>query len=213
MDPRRAAPRPQVLLLCLGLAVASGCDFKADPLVIQPEFDDVSSFEGDLGSWTVRTVDLGTPAATYEVVRSTDRASDGAQSVRVRLENQTGQAKVLLERRYVVEKDQTYVVEVAFGLASADWSGVAPWRVAVGAAPDSPLRTGFVNGPLDTFNGRLADQGLVFGPRTTTLEVRSDADGELFVYVGVWGTSAGSRSYYLDALRVALTRRGISRPL
>lgn len=213
MAPCLAAPRPAVLLLCLGIAAAAGCDFKADPLIIQPEFDDVSSFESDLGGWAVRTVDLGTPAAPYEAVRSTDRASGGAQSVRLRLENRAGQAKVLLERRYVVEKDQTYLVEVTFGLASADWSGTAPWRVAIGAAPDSPLKTGVVDGPLDTFNGRLADQGFVFGPRAATLEARSDAEGELFVYVGVWGTSAESRSYYLDDLRVALTRRGISRPL
>ena len=37
----------------------------------------------------------------------------------------------------------------------------------------------------------------------TEIEVRSDVDGELFVYVGIWGTSAFLRMYYLDNVQVA----------
>ena len=211
--PRLAPPRAIALaaLPLLAAATVSGCDFHGDPLVILPEFDDVSSFESDLGKWTPRALDLGTPAVAYEVTRSAERASDGMQSVRVRIDNAAGaQPKVLLERRYETEKNQTYQVDVSFDLASADSVGLAPWRVMVGAAPDSPTRTLQVSAPGDTGNGRAGSAGWVWGRRTYSVEARTDADAELFVYVGVWATSAGARTYYLDHLEITLTRKGIT---
>ncbi|MSR35870.1 MAG: hypothetical protein EXR95_04380 [Gemmatimonadetes bacterium] len=97
-------------------AFAAACDFNGDPLVIEPEFDDVSSFEVDLGKWTGRVVDAGTPSVLWEVARSADRASEGSQSARIRLDNRAGQAKVMLERRYEVEENQAYAVAISFQL-------------------------------------------------------------------------------------------------
>src|SRR6185503_5021866 len=72
----RARARAAVLVVALGVAA---CDFNGDPLVILPEFDDVTSFETDLEKWVPRAVDIGTPPATWEVVRSGDRATQGTQ--------------------------------------------------------------------------------------------------------------------------------------
>src|SRR5688572_23763672 len=125
--------RGALLLLSLCL---SGCDFSGSSFVIGPEFDDVTSFETDLEKWTARATDLGTPPATWEIARSGDRASQGSGSARLRLNNGTGQPRIFLERRYEVEKGQLYRVDVSFDFASADWVGVTPWRLLVGAALD-----------------------------------------------------------------------------
>jgi len=99
MDDARA----RAALLLAALACAS-CDFHGGTFLIEPEFDDTTSFEADLGKWTGRAFDLGTPPATWEVARSGERATQGSQSARIRLGNlAAAQTKVFLERRYDVE--------------------------------------------------------------------------------------------------------------
>jgi hypothetical protein len=205
-DARR---RGAVLLFTLA---AAGCDFNGDPLAILPEFDDVSSFEVDLEKWTARAADLGTPPATWEIVRSADRATAGSQSTRLRLGSPAGQTKIFLERRYAVEKSLLYRVEISFDFASADFAGVTPWPLLVGAAVESPTVSGAVVQPGNTANGRAADEGYVWLPKSYSMDVSSDGDGELFVYVGVLGTAEIARTYYVDNLKVALTRKGLSPP-
>jgi hypothetical protein len=209
-SPRTLARSRGALGLALALA-AAGCDRHPDPVVIQPEFDDATSFESDLGHWAVRTLDLGTPPATVEAVRSSDRASDGAQSVRLRLDNAAAQPKVLLERSYDAEKNLTYSVDVSLSFATADSAAVQPWRVAIGAAPVSPTQSLQVNAPTDTGSGKSTG-GFAWIVKTYHGEVQTDASGHLFVYVGVWATSPGARSYYVDDLKVTLTREGVSPP-
>jgi hypothetical protein len=198
-----------LLLLTVGL---SACDFQGDPLVIEPEFDDVTSFETDLEKWTPRATDLGTPPATWEIVRSGDRATQGGGSSRLRLTNSTGQPRIFLERRYEVEKNQLYQVDLSFDFASADWAGAIPWRLLAGAAVNSPTQTGAVVTPADTGNGRAADEGYVWLQKIYSMDLSSDADGELFIYVGVSGATESARTYYVDNVKVTLTRKGISPP-
>lgn len=211
----RRTPRAPGALIALALAfvpplASAGCDLHGDPLEILPEFDDVSSFESDLGRWSARTLDLGAPPVAYEVVRSSERALDGTQSVRLRVANQAGQPKVFLQRRYETEKDQTYTIDVTLGFASADSVGAAPWRLIVGAAPDSVRRMVDGDAPGLTSNNSAGSAGYVWSTRRYALEARSDADGELFLYVGVWATSPGTRTYYVDNVKVTLTRKGIT---
>jgi hypothetical protein len=66
--------------------------------------------------------------------------------------------------------------------------------------------------PGNTANGRAADEGYVWLPKSYSMDVSSDGDGELFVYVGVLGTAEIARTYYVDNLKVALTRKGLSPP-
>jgi len=62
----------------------------------------------------------------------------------------------------------------------------------------------------DTGNGQTTDQGYKFLRKTFTSEAMSDADGNLFVYIGVSGTSPYTRNYYVDKVDVVLTRKGLS---
>ena len=211
MFSRCTRVRGQAALGLVLVLAASGCDLHGDPLVIIPEFDDSTSFETDLGPWAVRSLDLGVPAATIEAVRTTDRASAGVGSARLRIGNPGAQPKLFLERSYDTEKNQTYSVDVYFSFATADSTGAQPWKVLVGAAPVSPTTSLIVNDPTDTGSG-MAAGGYSWVVKTWHGEATTDASGHLFVYVGVWATSPGTRTYYVDDVKVTLTREGVSPP-
>ncbi len=201
--------RPLLLVL---LVAGLGCDFHGDPLMIEPEHSDTASFEAGLGDWIPFGIDLLSPPVAWEVARSTDRASDGTQAIRVRLNNLNGRGKVVLERKYAVAKDQLYTVVISFDFATADFGDIGLWRILAGASPDSPTRSNSVAPRESTGNGLAADGGYRWLPKSYTMEARSDAKGEMFVHVGVWGTSEVLRTYYIDKLEVTLTRKGLSAP-
>ena len=193
-------------IACLSLAV---CDFKGD-LVVVPEFENVFSFEIDMEKWYPRGIDLLDPPVTWEIARTSERASDGMHSVRLRLDNLNAQGKIWIERSYEVAPDQEYEVEIGFALASADWGSIDLWQVLVGASPDSPTTADAVVSVVDTGNGETSESGVEWVEKSVTVPVESDEDGELFVYLGVWGTSGFSRTYDLDEVRVTLFRTGLS---
>ncbi len=207
----KASARFLVATSCL--ASLTGCDRHGLDFVVAPEFDDTFTFEFGLADWTARGRDLTNPTDLWEVVPSSERASDGSQSVRLRLENVNSQGKIWIERKYSMEADQLYTVYVAFDLGTADFGSANLWQIVAGAAPTSPAAAGVPAPQGDTGNGQATDQGYKFVRKTYTTEARSDADGNLYVYVGVWGTSPFARSYCVDKVKVVLTRKGLSKKL
>ena len=208
---RRLTSARCAALLCLGATLAA-CDRHGEGLDLVPEFDDNYSFEAGMEGWTVRGTDLGDPPIAWEIARSTDRADTGATSVRFRLANLNDQGKIWIERRYEVAPDQEYDVTLTFDLASADYGSINLWRVLAGAGPESPMVAADLRSAQDTGNGAASDTGFQWVERTVTVRTRSDEDGEIFVYVGIWGTSEFTRTYYVDDLQVTFTRRGLSAP-
>ena len=144
--------------------------------------------------------------------RTIERASDGMHSVRLRLDNLNAQGKIWIERSYDVAPDQEYEVEIGFALASADFGTINLWRVLAGASPDPPTAADALVSTVDTGNGETSDTGVEWVEKSVTVPVESDEDGELLVYLGVWGTSEFSRTYDLDEVRVTLFRTGLSEP-
>ena len=65
----------------------------------------------------------------------------------------------------------------------------------------------------DTGNGLPTDEGHRWLTKSYAMQVRASQDGELFVHVGVWGTSLSPRTYFVDQVRVKLTREGLSADL
>lgn len=201
----RASLLAPTLILAL---VAAGCDLKGTPLEIHPEFDETFSFDAGLDDWSPRSRELGEPASPWEVSRSEELARTGSGSVKLRLDNLGGAGRIWIERRYEVEPHQRYDVEITLELASADFGGVDAWSLIAGAAPESPAATGAFNVAGTTDNGGTEDQGLQWVEKSGTMQVLSDDDGELFVYVGVWGTSVGDRTFHVDDVKVTMTRVG-----
>ena len=113
-----------------------------------------------------------------------------------------------MERSYEAAFDQCYSVVIAFDFASADWGSINLWRIVAGAAGGSPAAADAVSAPLDTGTGEDTDRGLQWVEQTVTVDARSSPEGEPFVYRGVWGTSEFLRTYYIDNVRVTLTRVG-----
>ena len=97
---------------------------------------------------------------------------------------------------------------IAFDLASADWGSINLWRILAGAAAGPPTAADAVSASLHTGNGEDTDRGFQWVEHTVTVETRSSPEGELFVYLGVWVTSEFLRTYYIDNVRVTLTRVG-----
>ncbi len=97
-------------------------------------------------------------------------------------------------------------------MASADFGTINLWRVLAGASPDPPTAADALVSTVDTGNGETSDTGVEWVEKSVTVPVESDEDGELFVYLGVWGTSEFSRTYDLDEVQVTLFRTGLSEP-
>ncbi len=195
-------------------AILSACDFDGSGLEIVPKFDDRFSFEtdADMEEWDARGLDLDDPPITWEIARSTEQATEGAHAVRFRLDNLNDQGKIWIERRYEVAPDQESGVTITFDLVTPDFGTVHLWRRLAGAAPDAPMTAADLISSLDTGNGEPSDVGFQTVEKTVTVLTKSDEDGEMFVYVGIWGTSEFSRTYYVDDLHAVFMRGGLSAP-
>ena len=204
----RTSARLGAAIFCL--CSLGGCDRRGFDLIVEPEFEDAFSFETDLSNWVPRGSDLEDPPVVWEVVRSSDRPSDGERAIRLRLDNLNSQGKIWIERRYDVEINQVYSVKISFDFGSADWGEVNLWRLLAGSGTDSPSVTGSLSVRGDSGNGESGDRSFQWIPKTYEMGLRSGTDAELFVYVGIWGTSAFLRTYYLDNIQVVLTRQGFS---
>lgn len=207
----KVSARFLVAVLCL--VSLTGCDRHGLDFIVAPEFDDTFTFESGLGDWAAKGKDLTNPTDLWEIAPSSDRATDGAKSVRLHLENVNSQGKIWIERKYSLEKNQLYTVYLAFDFGSADFGSANLWQIVAGGAPGSPATAGTLTPVGDTGNGQSTDQGYRFVRKTFTSEAVADAEGNLYVYIGVWGTSPFTRNYYVDKIDVVLTRKGLSEKL
>ena len=201
----RSSPVARSLGLAL-LAAGLSCCGDAD-LGTSPNHDENFSFETGWSDWFAKARDLTNPVDNWEVTRSSERASEGSQSVRLFLDNPNSQGKVWIERRYMVDKNQTYDVDISFDFATGDFGSANLWKVIASGGPDSPATAGVAAAQGDTGTGTSSDQGFTWLHKTFSVPTESDGDAELFVYVGVWGTWPFARTYYLDNVKVALTKR------
>jgi hypothetical protein len=52
----------------------------------------------------------------------------------------------------------------------------------------------------------VSGTGLVWLSKSYRVSASSGADGRMTVVIGLWGTSEGARSYYIDNVRLLFTR-------
>ena len=124
--------------------------------------------------------------------------------MRLSLQDPTGTGAIYVTRRFAdLAENRSYEVEIGFDLGSSDEPAGA-WTLRVGAEPSAP---GAGSTFRDAGSTAVAGGGLSFEPRSTSLVASTGPDGELWVTVGVAQGGAGDRAYYLDQLRVMLTRR------
>ncbi|MBW3535318.1 MAG: hypothetical protein KY453_08910 [Gemmatimonadetes bacterium] len=205
MNPRRLSMiRFPGLPLLLALPLLAACDFQGDDIVFEPEYDLSYSFESGLDGWLPDGTDLDDPLVDWEVDVTGEHASDGSNAVRLRLDNLNGQGRIWIERRFDVAPDTAYTVEIAFDFGTSDFGDVNLWRVLAGATATDPEVAGELSPRDDT--GGAEDEGVTWLERSYTTTLMSSEDGDLWVHVGVWGTWETERAYYIDDLRVTLSR-------
>ena len=166
------------------------------------------SFEEDLEGWSADGTDLDDPPVDWSIERSTETASDGDASVRLRLDNLNDQGKIWLERSFQVERDQLYNIEISFDFATADWGMINLWSLIAGVHTETPEEAAdLIFHPEESGHGEDEDLGLQWVQRSYTFEQMSDDDGVLIVAIGIWGTWEALRTYYVDDLRIEFTER------
>jgi hypothetical protein len=166
------------------------------------------SFEGSLQGWTAGSLDVGASTAPgWSISASSERSFAGGWSARLFLDNQSEAGKIWISRTYRVLPNRRYDVHVEFALGTADADRASAFRVLAGAAPSLPT-TGDDAISLardDTANGGSTGVAWLFKQYDSV--AATDKSGVLTAVVGIWGTAAGARTYYLDTLAVEFTER------
>lgn len=181
-----------------------------------PASEDVFSFEADLQGWTPDATDLafgnctggsgGNCTLAWAIERTTDMAHDGVASVKMSLDNFNDAGKIWIKRAFDAAPGQLVRVHLSFALASADYGSVNHWTILAGALPSPPVASNDLAPVIrgDTGNGLSTSGGYVWLEETYESTARADAEGHVYVIVGVWGTWETPRTYYVDAIWVVL---------
>lgn len=187
-----------LLALCLSLPA---CD--ADPIEVVAEVDETYGFESGGQGWVPLTLPGagGTASATV----SSQQASEGSASMRLSLSGPTGTGAVYVTRRFTdLAEDRAYDVGITFDLGSEDTDPSDAWSLRAGAGAEQPGGTTAFQSLGST---EVPGEAFMFEERALELVGSTGPDGELWITVGVAQAGPGDREYYLDGLRVTLTRR------
>lgn len=195
-------PRSARALAVAAAVLAGGCD-RLPEAVIVPEYEFAYSFESGLAGWTEGRADLGT--GTAAVTTTTGQAAAGSASLLLTVDNAGGAAKVWITRELAVTKDQSYTVDVTLKLASVEPQGTPPWKVVAGVRANPPASSAELPIQDETAPGG-AGGAVAWTEKKYSIPARADDEGRLFLTLGLWATSPGVRSYWIDDVRVVLTR-------
>ncbi len=165
------------------------------------------SFEDGLQGWYPRGTDLDDPPVEWSITPSQDRATDGASSAKLFLNNLNDAGKIWLERPFRLRPDTTYTVRLRYDFASAAWGDMNLWSIITGAHAKPPQTRDDLVYQGDTGNGSPTDVGFVWMDKSYTLEAATGGDGLLFICIGIWGTWESPGTYYVDDVHVAFTAK------
>lgn len=166
-----------------------------------------TSFETGFDGFTADGTDLDDPPIEWSIERTNDRADEGAWSVRLDLDNLNDAGKIWIERAFDLEAGRAYDVEVSYAFGTSDFGDINTWSIIAGVAPESPETTDDLTFQGSTTTGSDQDVGVVWLEKNHAFTATAGASGELWVSLGVWGTSEFPRTYYLDDLRIEFTPR------
>lgn len=173
------------------------------------EVDFFFSFEDDMQEWEARAMDLelGNSTIEWSIVQSQERAKNGSSALKFYLENWNDMGKIWIERCFVVKPNTMYGVNVSYAFASADWGVANFFRIITGVLQEPPKTRDELVYQGDTGNDHPdSDVGYVWLDKSYAFTFQSNANGETYVILGVWGVWETPRTYYLDSIRVVFTQ-------
>jgi len=194
--------RALAILLAAVLALFACAD---DPTGPEGVVRFTTSFESGLDGFAADGTDLDDPPIEWSIERSDERADDGQWSVRLHLENLNDAGKIWIERAFELEPGRAYRVEISYAFATADFGEINTWTIIAGASTQDPETVDDLTFQGSTAHDRGEDVGYVWLERSHDLAATTDAAGELWVFLGVWGTSEFTRTYFLDDLEIVFT--------
>ncbi|NJD17917.1 MAG: hypothetical protein FIA95_01335 [Gemmatimonadetes bacterium] len=203
MTRRRPQPRAVVVAALAAALGAPSCD-RLPEAVIFPEFELTYSFESGLDGWTVSSADLG--AGSWAAEPSVERATDGTRSARLSLANPEGAGKGWITRELQLTPKKSYTAEISVDLATADHGVADAWKLILTARETPPAGAASLDFQGDTSSGRDTATGVTWVEKRFVLPVQGDDEGKLYLSLGVWGTTPGARTYWVDRVQVVLTR-------
>lgn len=196
------------LLICTVMFVGlTGCELVSDlfPPEEPTKLEFAFSFEEGMQGWEADGTDLDDPPVEWSVERSEQIARDGATSVQLLLDNVNDAGKIWMERAFEVEPNQRYEVSVEYAFASGDWGDINLWTIIAGVHPTSPESADDLTFQGDTGNQAQPEDGFVWLDKSYDFIVTSNAEGRIYVALGVWGTWETQRVYFIDDVRVTLS--------
>ena len=198
-------PAIPILTTVALLALVAGCG--DDAVGPRDGFVFETSFESGLDGFVVDGTDLDDPPIEWAIERSDDRANDGAWSVQLELQNLNDAGKIWIERRFDLEPNRAYDVDLTYAFASADFGDINQWTIIAGVMPFDPETADDLPFRGSTGNGADDDVGFVWLEFVAPLEVTTGPTGEAWLSLGVWGTSEFTRRHHFDDVRIAFTPR------
>lgn len=190
-----------LLLAFLAAGCADDSVGPGDGLVFETSFE--SGFDG----FVVDGTDLDDPPIEWEIERTDERAHDGEWSVRFELENLNDAGKIWIERRFDLEPNRAYDIDLTYAFASADFGEINQWTIIAGVLPFDPETPDDLPFLGSTGNGADDDVGFIWLEFVAPLEVTTGPTGEAWLSLGVWGTSEFTRRHHFDDVRIAFTPR------
>jgi hypothetical protein len=164
------------------------------------------SFESGMEGWEPRAFDtaLGSGQVAWSITTSADTATDGRRALRLDLDASNEKAKILVEHAFTLKPSAHYRVVVEFDLGTSDWGDWNPFIVIAGALPTQPLTSADLSSAFRdyTLNGSTSDVGLVWLHKRYAADLYTDATGAAVAAIGIWGTWATIRTYYVDSVAI-----------
>lgn len=192
--------------IALGIVFLAAC---AEDSTTAPDGTVVfeTSFETGFDGFAPDGTDLDDPPIEWSIERSQEEADAGAWSVRLDLDNLNDAGKIWIERAFDLEPGGTYDVHVSYAFGTSDFGDVNTWTLIAGVGPRSPEEVDDLAFEGGTSTGQDEDVGVVWLDKSHAFTATAGATGEIWVFLGVWGTSEFPRTYYLDDVEVIFTPR------
>lgn len=196
-------------LVAAGLC-ACGPDNNGGQLPQNPEVFEFG-FETGLNGFSADAADLevGGDEVDWSITQSSEEANAGSSSAKLYVNNLTDAAKIWLEQPLELDPNSSYEIEIEFDFATMDAGDFNHWTIIAGVLPDDPEAPADLEDIYRGDTAAMADivPSHVWLAKSYTQTVTTDASGEIWLTLGVWGTWETARTYYIDKLKVTATKQ------
>ena len=164
----------------------------------------VYSFEDDMGGWEKAATDTDQPTVDWNIERTSNLSREGNYSVKLYLNNVNDKGKIWIQRPFDVKSENDYKVEVSYHFGSSDFGSFNLWKIITGVRNKEPTDADDLQYKGNTWNGESEESGYRWLKKSYEFSVTSGPKGEIWVFIGVWGTWETPRTYYIDDIKVTI---------